>query len=357
MDILAMVGVLVFVLAMLRASATGDAVRCLNGEWELQRTRSGDASELRGEWEQVTVPSHLRLTEERYAWYRRQFEVPSEWRGRHLLLAFGGAKFVSDVYVNGHPVGGHFGGWEPFELAVTDACEFDGPNEVLVRVKDVRGVIEGEPEEVPRPGAVGSTRADVLAPVGSRQGPFGIWQDVSLVARSDVYVEDVTVLTSVREGTLDARCALRNLGEAPREVTLRSKVLDGDDTSLELGSTSVTVPAGGTADVSLGKSWPDPKLWMPDSAHLYYLESAVTAEDGTELHVERTRFGFREVWIDGVHFFLNGQRMHFRYASGHPFAGRSRCASSSKRCGPATASPCACTPTSGQRNGTGLPTR
>lgn len=321
MDILAMVGVVVFVVAMLRTSATGDSVRCLNGEWELQRTRSGDASELHGAWEEVTVPSHLRLTEERYAWYRRQFDVPSEWRGRHLFLAFGGVKFVSDVYVNGRPMGGHFGGWEPFELAVTDACNFDAPNEVLVRVKDVRGVIEGEPEEVPRPGAVGSTRADVLAPVGSRQGPFGIWQDVSLVARNDVYVEDVTVLTSVRTGTLDVRCVLRNLGEAPREVTLRSKVLDGDMTALELGSTSVTVPAGGTADVSLAKPWPDPKLWMPDAPHLYYLESAVTAEDGTQLHVERTRFGFREVWIDGVHFLLNGRRMHFRYASGHPFAG------------------------------------
>jgi beta-galactosidase/beta-glucuronidase len=73
-------------------------------------------------------------------WYRRSFALPAEFKGRHVSVRFGGVRFVSEVCVNGRKVGGHYGGWEPFEVDVTDACRPDEPNTLLVRVRDVTGV-------------------------------------------------------------------------------------------------------------------------------------------------------------------------------------------------------------------------
>ncbi|MHC4480978.1 MAG: sugar-binding domain-containing protein, partial [Planctomycetota bacterium] len=313
---LAVIGIVVFLMAVARGAAAADGLLSLDGEWDLQRSSAEQARGLTEQWQKVTVPSHLDLAEARLAWFRRSFSVPDEWRGRHLFVQFGGVKFVSDVYVNGTHVGGHFGGWEPFELEVTGQVRFEEPNELLVRVKDVRGVIEGEPDEVPRPGGVGSRRSDVLAPIGSRQGPFGIWEPVCMLARREVFVDDVTIVTSVREGRIGVRWALRNLDEEPRQVKLWARVVDGEAEALDLGEATASVPAGGTAEVSLGGAWGDPELWWPHAPHLYHLESRLSAPEGEELGVERTRFGFREVWIDGIHFMLNGRRFNFRYASG-----------------------------------------
>ena len=68
-------------------------------------------------------------------WYRRSFTVPEEMKGRKILLKFGAVDFEAKVYVNGHAVGGHKGGYTPFELDVTPFL-LDGENDLCVRVMD-----------------------------------------------------------------------------------------------------------------------------------------------------------------------------------------------------------------------------
>ena len=307
-------GILVFGAA---GTAAAQPERTLEAPWELQMSASPKPGGLGDEWRPVQVPSHLRRQGGPYAWYRHRFAVPADWRGAHAFLKFGGVKFVSEVYVNGRRVGGHYGGWEPFEVEITGACRFGGVNELLVRVQDVRGLIEGEVPDARGRDLIRSVEGRVMAPVGSQTSLFGIWQDVRLLRRREVFIDDVSVVTSVRNKRIEARCVLRNLGAEPRTATLAGRVMDGDALALDLGGATLSVPAHGQAEAVLASAWADPKLWMPDSPHLYRLESRLEV-GGEPFDRQSTRFGFREFWTDGIYFVLNGVRMKFLATAGHP---------------------------------------
>jgi beta-galactosidase len=51
--------------------------------------------------------------------YKRTFNLPSNWRGREVLLRFEGVKSASYVWINGQEVGYNQGGFEPAEYNIT----------------------------------------------------------------------------------------------------------------------------------------------------------------------------------------------------------------------------------------------
>jgi len=317
MKVLINLGLPALLLAATGTVAAVETALPLNGTWQLQRASTAQAPDPNGRWQDVTVPSHLEQATEPFAWCRRSFTLPQSAAGRHVFLSFGGVKFACDVYVNGQRVGGHYGGWEPFEIEITQACRAGQPDELLVRVQDVRGVIDGAVSYAPGRNLVEAVRGRVLAPVGSQTALFGIWQDVSLVLREDAFVDDVTVTTSVRQKRMDAKYAVRNLSDKPLTVTLSGQVKDGAQTALDMGKADLTVPPRSAAEVTLSRPWADSTLWSPDSPHLYSLDSQLS-EKGRQLDARRTRFGFREFWTDGVYLVLNGARIKFLATAGHP---------------------------------------
>ena len=56
-------------------------------------------------------------------WYQREFEVPSKWNGKRMLLHFGAVDWKCDVWVNGIKVGSHTGGYTPFSIDITQALK------------------------------------------------------------------------------------------------------------------------------------------------------------------------------------------------------------------------------------------
>src|SRR6516225_5843673 len=57
-----------------------------------------------------TVPHHFRGL----GWYRRSFMLPSEWTGRRIAIRFKGVFQIADVWINGHHLGTHVGGFTGF---------------------------------------------------------------------------------------------------------------------------------------------------------------------------------------------------------------------------------------------------
>ena len=291
----------------------------LNGEWEFQFSHS-DNRPAEGEWDKIPIPSHVGLREEQYIWYRRSFTIPESMSGQRVFLKFGGVKFVSEVRLNGKAVGGHYGGWEPFEFEVTDNCNVGGENQLVVRVTDARGIVDQELDYSRRAEfrwLTEQAQDSIMAPVGSRPDRAGIWQDVSLESRSDVYIDDVFIKTSVRKKTIEVDCTLVNLSDRRRVVQLGGRVYGGEDPVLTLENASADVLPRSTAKVTLKKAWPSPKLWSPESPCLYSLASGLM-ENGRQIDGLYTRFGFREFWIDGIYFVLNGTRIKFLATGNHP---------------------------------------
>ncbi|MHA1657705.1 MAG: glycoside hydrolase family 2 protein, partial [Promethearchaeota archaeon] len=67
-------------------------------------------------------------------WYRIEFEIPSEFEGKRVLLHFGAVDYFSMVYLNGERVGSHEGGYVGFSLDITDFIKKN--NVLVVRVED-----------------------------------------------------------------------------------------------------------------------------------------------------------------------------------------------------------------------------
>jgi hypothetical protein len=84
---------------------------------------------------------------------------------------------------------------------------------------------------------------------------------------------------------------------------------------LNFPSQRVGLKAGESKSVKFSLPWAAPKLWEPGSPNLYYLLSKV--KDGSAEDVKETRFGFREVWIDGVNLVLNGKPVHILGNTAH----------------------------------------
>jgi beta-galactosidase/beta-glucuronidase len=70
------------------------------------------------------------------SWYRRTFDVPAEWKSdNRVLLNFGAVDYETTVYVNGHQVANHTGGYWAFEMDVTDYLSKNGTNELYVSLQ------------------------------------------------------------------------------------------------------------------------------------------------------------------------------------------------------------------------------
>ena len=303
--------------SMFAASVTAAEVS-LDGKWESSFQKSPEIPGADAKWTTIQVPSLVGQDRDKpFLWVRRSFDAPATSAGERLFLRIGGSRYVTTVFVNGRETGGHYGGWEPFEVEITSAVKPGGPNQLLVRVQDVTGLIaEDLAGQSAPPGTryIDLAKDSVMAPIGSQYSNVGIWQPVTLFTRGDVFLDDIFVKTSVREKTIAVEYTLKNLSAQSKTVTLASFV---DGAEARLGEQTVTVPAKSSAAITLRTPWPGPRLWGPEDPHLYTLVSSLEENGGAKWET-RTRFGFREFWTEGDKLILNGTPMHFLATAGHP---------------------------------------
>jgi len=85
---------------------------------------------------------------------------------------------------------------------------------------------------------------------------------------------------------------------------------------LELPRASLQLSPQKTQTHAVTVPWSDAQLWQPEAPHLYWLCSQLTQDDEV-IDTQAERFGFREVWIEGPDFLLNGYPVHFFSDWGH----------------------------------------
>ena len=52
-------------------------------------------------------------------WYHAIFIVPKSWKGKNIILHFGGVDWKSEIWINDVYVGSHQGGYDPFSFDIT----------------------------------------------------------------------------------------------------------------------------------------------------------------------------------------------------------------------------------------------
>jgi hypothetical protein len=251
-------------------------------------------------------------SETRTAWIRRRLEMAEVLPGQRYFLVFEAVSPQARLLVNGREAGCHYDPALPFEADVTDLLHV-GDNEIVVQVLDHEY----------------DDRRRALVPCGNEYlyQTNGIWQDAWLVRRGEVHVEDVTIRTSVREGSLWLRFRVRNASGRDRRVVLRPEVRDwhkGVDAAacpvaLPLPALEMIIPADNCEVREMAVPWLDAKRWESTQPNLYQVVAQV-CEGQEVLSTGVERFGFREVWIEGPDVMLNGHPVHLFSDWGHKMA-------------------------------------
>src|SRR5581483_222578 len=150
-------------------------------------------------------------------WYRTEFTLPAEYRGRTLWLGFDGINFRANVWLNGRRIASSekvAGAWRLFEFDVTDAVRAGETNALAIEVFP------------PDPHDLAITFVD-WNPMPADKG-MGLWRDVYIAASGPVALRFPAVFTKLNlpgaDAALTVRAELRNASGGAVSGVLRGRV-------------------------------------------------------------------------------------------------------------------------------------
>lgn len=241
--------------------------------------------------------------------YTREINIPSEWKGtKQIYLRFAGVGQCAEVYVNGHRVGEHKGGYTAFSFDITSFVNYDDVNTLWVRASNAQ-------------------RPDVMPLAGNFNMYGGIYRDVELIATPKAHISNsdyassgvrITATSASRtKATLSISTKLA--GEVGSSVDLRYIVRDGKGTTIDSLQRSAKIGVDGTALSQLALTINSPRLWDgTKDPHLYSLDViAFSEQKGKNSTVQydsiRQDFGIRSFEVNSDNeFILNGEKYPIR---------------------------------------------
>lgn len=328
---------------------------CLNGKWQLAPIYSNDTAlteiPSKIDWDPVAIkipspwnvnsfpgrdivdfkayPSYPKQWEKApQAWLRTSFKVPTDWKKGRLVLHFQEVAGKAFYYLNGKKIGENFDIFFPYELDVTDLIKPGQDNELLILVQG--SALFNKQEKYGRRTFVS----------GSFWGTHinGIWEDVYLLCKPAVNIEDVFVQPDLAAHTLKAEVKLHNQTDIVQTVKLEGNVhpwvastdrtvtgapveKDGfqNKTELRLGASStVKLNPGQQITVLVQSPVENGQLleWTPEHPNLHVLMTSLSI-NGKKVDQKYQRFGWRQFLFNGSQMTLNGKPIKLRGDSWH----------------------------------------
>ena len=239
------------------------------------------------------------LAEVRAAWYQREMTIPEGWESRSIALKVDYLNSYAVVYLDGKLAGEMR--FPTGELDLTSLCRpgTEHTLSLLVVAMPLKGVMLSFNDS--------NSARQVKGSVNRR----GLCGDVSLVAAPlGERVEQVKVDTSVREGKITFGGTLSSL-QSGRKYTLRARVTENGEAVREFTSRLFEAEDVKDSEMVFSAPWRPEKLWDIHTPQNQYDASLALVDDGGRILDESLpiRFGFREFWIDGRDFYLNGTRV------------------------------------------------
>jgi beta-galactosidase/beta-glucuronidase len=72
------------------------------------------------------------------AWYKRTITIIPEWKNKRTFLTIGASDWETSVWIDGHFLGTHQGGYTPFSFELTEFIKYGQPQTIVVRADDKR---------------------------------------------------------------------------------------------------------------------------------------------------------------------------------------------------------------------------
>lgn len=279
-----------------------------DGIWEAWRSEENE------QWADVSLPHCFNAYDacdpdkpyfRGQGWYRTHIAIQNPFAGGRTLLNFQGAGQTTSVWVGSQCVGTHIGGYDEFSFDITDAVQHLSPGNAKDGVS-IAILCDNSPD-LERPP---SDLSDFCI-------YGGLYRHVNLVYLPPVALDTVHILPVVAaDGTaqisVKARAynpsGLGSLGKVTVAVTdAEDRVLHTSDRNMQSWE--------GFSELAFFRI-AKPRLWSPDSPHLYRCRVTVSTEAGQTQADER--FGIRTTeFVEHGPFKLNGKRLLLRGTHRH----------------------------------------
>jgi beta-galactosidase len=231
------------------------------------------------------------------AWYRREFQVTNDWKGKAVAVEFEGIYMNSEVWLNGLRVGTRSYGYISFTCDLTSRLQ-PGRNVIAVRVDNSR---EPSARWYHGCGIYGHVRLMVT--------------DQVHIPPSGVFVQTPSVNTNA--AVVRADVEVKNRLKVATEVTVEMEVLGPDRQACAQGLVTTNVPPGETITVTQECALKHPRLWSVETPTLYTLKTRVLRAGAVVDEVE-TPFGIRTLRFDAnTGFYLNDKSVKLKGVCEH----------------------------------------
>ncbi len=298
----------------------------------------------KGEWTRIKIPHYGPPQGRTVTYYFKEFETGEELLNREtVFIGFEGINYEAEVFINGQNLGSHEGYFGPFEFECKDVLK-EGKNILLVKVENDYSwhsfIDKKEGNKLFSYNSIYAVRKAPdfkweKAPAGwlLDSTGMGIWQDVYLEGRSEVFIDDIFVRTMGKDGKCQARIELFNTEVSERNIKLSLSVFGQNfkenvieeliyDPGKELKSKREITIESGKNYLTIPFKVKEPKLWEPESPWLYKLQVKLINENEKIIDTTESQFGIRtfEMKTDKRpkgRLYLNGQKIKLRGTNTH----------------------------------------
>ncbi len=232
--------------------------------------------------------------------FRRTVQVPSEWKGKRIVLHFGAVKSAFYVWVNGQEVGYSQDSKMQAEFDVTPYIQYGKENVIALEVYRFSIGSYLECQDFWR-----------LA---------GIKRDVWLYATSPVFLKDFFVIGDLdkqyKDGLLELSCTLKNTLTRKAPVSISFSLIDKDDKTVWAEKRTVVLSGRKEQSLNLKRMIGGCERWTAETPYLYTLLVGVEEADGKTTY-SSCKVGFRKVEVKNARLLVNGVPIYIKGANRH----------------------------------------
>lgn len=215
-------------------------------------------------------------------WYRKLFEFTASDPTNRIFLYFGAVNYQAEVYLNGHKLGIHVGGFTPFNFEITKWLR-PGSNSLVVKADNRR-------------------KREAIPTVNTDWFNYGgITREVWLVEESQTFIRDYVI-------QLKKDNPKKVGGFIQLDGSQLNKPVTVEIPELKLKETFQT-NSSGWAEVDF--SIPDYTPWSTENPKLYTVSLSIPKQKLTD------QIGFRTISTQGADLLLNGKSIFLRGISVH----------------------------------------
>ena len=234
--------------------------------------------------------------------YRRDFTIPSDWKGNEIFLHFDGVYSAMYIWVNGKKVGYSQGANNDAEFNIT---KYVKPGKNVLAVEVYRW-------------CDGSYLED--------QDMFrlsGIHRDVYLFATPKVRLRDYYLTSTFKndnysQADFNIRTNVTNYGKKVDEAVVEVSLLDQEGKQVAFVSEKIRNITQKQETINqMSVKVNNPKLWSAETPYLYTVILDLKDKNGKTLEAMTTQFGFRNIEIKNKRVYINNEQVFFKGANRH----------------------------------------